>query len=138
VLIISHRGNINGPDKTNENRPEHILKVLEFCNVEVDAWYVNEKWFLGHDEPVYEVDFCFFRKGMWVHCKNIDAVTKLAKTDINWFWHESDKVVLTNHKYFWCFPGIYIKQGITVEFGYNKNLPKDILGICTDYPGLYL
>lgn len=137
MLLISHRGNLNGPDTTIENRPEHILKVLQHYDVEIDAWFVDGKWFLGHDTPVYEVAFAFFREGMWVHCKNLEAIAQLANSDINWFWHESDKIVLTNRKNLWCFPGIYVKKGITVELGYNSNLPKDILGICTDYPELY-
>jgi hypothetical protein len=137
MKIISHRGNLNGVDKTLENNPQHILKVLKKFEVEIDVWYIDEKWFLGHDNPQYEVLFDFFKENMWIHCKNLQACEQLSKTNLNWFWHENDKVTLTSKGYIWSYPDIYVNNGITVEFGYNKDLPKYILGICTDYPELY-
>ncbi len=74
---------------------------------------------------------------MWLHAKNFDACIRLKNTELNWFWHENDKITLTSKNYLWCFPGVYIQDGITVEFGHNKNLPKNILGVCTDFPELY-
>lgn len=137
MLLISHRGNLSGPNKNLENNPEHILTVIKKYNVEIDLWCKNGKLFLGHDEPRYQINDTFFIDGMWVHCKNIEAVQYIKNTSANWFWHENDKLTLTSHKYVWCYPGIYLNSGITVEFGYNSNLPKDILGVCTDYPELY-
>ena len=137
MKIISHRGNLIGTDKNLENKPEHILQVLKKYDVEIDVWYINAKWYLGHDMPQYEVNFSFFSQNMWLHCKNLEAANELFKTDFNWFWHENDKFVLTSKKNIWCLPGIYMPNAITVEFNYNKNLPKYILGICTDYPVLY-
>ena len=137
MKLISHRGNLNGPNKQLENEPQHILKILEKYDVEIDAWYKNDKWFLGHDEPTYEISRDFFKAGMWVHCKNIEAAQKLNFTQVNHFWHENDKMTLTSRGYIWCFPGIYVKSGVTVELGYNKNVPDYVLGICTDYPELY-
>ena len=75
---------------------------------------------------------------MWIHCKNLEACCCLHKSDLNWFWHENDRVTLTSKKFIWSYPSIYVPNGITVEFGYNKDLPKHILGICTDYPESYL
>lgn len=137
MKIISHRGNLNGRDLSNENNPSHVLKILETYDVEIDAWYKDNKWFLGHDEPKYEITREFFKTGMWVHCKNIEAVQKLNFTRINYFWHENDKMTLTGNGYIWCYPGVYVKSGITVELEYKQNLPDFILGVCTDYPLLY-
>ena len=40
MKIISHRGNLTGPDPKQENKPSQILKVLEKgYEVEVDVWY---------------------------------------------------------------------------------------------------
>ena len=42
---------------------------------EVDVWYVNDKWFLGHDRPDYEVPYEFLEQyGLWLHAKNLDAL----------------------------------------------------------------
>lgn len=137
MKIISHRGNTNGINKDLENNPSHIIGVLNKFDVEVDVWFIDNKWFLGHDNPQYEVLFDFFKSNMWLHCKNLQACEQLLKTNLNWFWHENDKVTLTSKGYIWVYPGVYVDNGITVEFGYNISLPKDILGVCTDYPELY-
>jgi hypothetical protein len=137
MKIISHRGNLNGVNKELENNPNHIVNVLTKFDVEIDVWFIDNKWFLGHDNPQYEVLFDFFKSNMWLHCKNLQACEQLLKTNLNWFWHENDKVTLTSKGYIWVYPGVYVDNGITVEFGYNISLPNDILGVCTDYPELY-
>jgi len=137
MKIISHRGNLNGVNKELENNPNHIVNVLTKFDVEIDVWFIDNKWFLGHDNPQYEVLFDFFKSNMWLHCKNLQACEQLLKTNLNWFWHENDKVTLTSKGYIWVYPGVYVDNGITVEFGYNISLPNDILGVCTNYPELY-
>ncbi len=137
MKIISHRANLNGIDKENENNPSKILDVIKKYDVEVDVWFLDNKWFLGHDKPQYLVDFSFFNEKMWIHCKNLLAVSKLKETELNWFWHEKDQITLTSKKFIWCYPNVYVKDGITVEFEHNPNLPDYILGICTDYPEKY-
>jgi len=137
MKIISHRGNLNGINKDTENNPHHILEILKKFDVEIDVWFIDNKWYLGHDKPQYEVDYDFFTDRMWLHCKNLDACIKLSDTNLNWFWHENDQMTLTSKGYKWVYPNIYIKNGITVEFGHNKKLPNYIMGICTDYPEKY-
>ena len=126
-----------GPDKKLENNPEHILNICNKIDVEVDAWFIDNRWFLGHDGPQYEVKESFFNDKMWIHCKNLQACEELSSTNLNWFWHENDKMTLTSKGYKWVLPKVYVKGGITVEYGFNAELPKDILGVCTDYPELY-
>jgi hypothetical protein len=138
MILISHRGNIGGKIPEKENHPIYIDESLNLgYNFEVDVWYVDDKLMLGHDNPQYEVLFSFFKENMWIHSKNLQACEQLLKTNLNWFWHENDKITLTSKGYIWSYPNIYVDNGITVEFGYNKDLPKHILGICTDYPELY-
>ena len=137
MKIISHRGNLVGINKKLENNPNHILNVLAKFDVEVDVWFIDNKWFLGHDIPQYEVLFDFFKNNMWLHCKNLQACQQLSKTNLNWFWHENDKITLTSKGYIWAYPKIYVDNGITVEFDYLSSLPNNILGVCTDYPELY-
>ena len=63
MFYIAHRGLINGPDKSLENLPEHILSVLDkYYHCEVDVWRIKNEWFTGHDEPVYKVDESFIGK----------------------------------------------------------------------------
>ena len=136
--IISHRANLNGPNN-NENNPEQILKTLREFPVEIDVWNIDKKWYLGHDNPVYEIDESFFNNDMYLHCKNTTAAEKLSNTKLNWFWHENDKMTLTSHGVLWCFPGVYLNNGITVLFGEPtfeliSRLPSFIGGVCTDYP----
>ena len=82
MKLIAHRGNINGPNKEKENHPDHINDALKIgYDVEIDIWHVNCKWYLGHDEPKYEVtDYSFLQKdGLWIHAKNGDAFYKLIQ-----------------------------------------------------------
>ena len=48
MIIISHRGNINGPEPQKENLPDYIDFALENgLDVEVDLWW-NKGIYLGH------------------------------------------------------------------------------------------
>ena len=60
MILISHRGNVNGRFEDWENKPEYINDALRLgYDVEVDVWFVNGKFMLGHDEPQYETDYKF-------------------------------------------------------------------------------
>jgi hypothetical protein len=137
MKLISHRGNLNGPNPSIENNPEHINKVLELgYDVEIDLWFKDGNYYLGHDEPYYRVDkyWILNRKNkLWVHLKNIESLETETLKCLNYFWHESDKVTLTSKGIPWCFPGIYVKGGITVCLEKNTELDSKILGICTDF-----
>jgi hypothetical protein len=140
MIIISHRGNISGPDPENENKPEFILKTLKQFDCEIDLWNIKGNLYLGHDEPQYAVGLDFLKKqGLWIHAKNIDALNYLHGKKLNYFWHQEDEATITSNGFIWCYPGIYCKNGITVEIGYNTKVHNDlaestIKGICTDYP----
>jgi hypothetical protein len=56
IKFISHRGNLHGPDPKLENKPPHIIEALNIgFDVEVDVFFRNKKFYLGHDHPQYEV-----------------------------------------------------------------------------------
>ena len=128
---ISHRGNIDGPNPENENKPSYILDaIVKGYEVEVDFWFSNNKFYLGHDEPQYDIPIEWlennYRK-LWIHCKNVDAISKLHELDrggfyLNYFWHENDKVTLTSQGYIWAYPGVECSNGIAVMPELNKNL----------------
>ena len=58
MRLISHRGNINGKQPDLENEPKYINDALkQGYDVEIDLWFVDGFFWLGHDEPQYEVAF---------------------------------------------------------------------------------
>jgi len=141
MIIIAHRGNINGKEPNKENSPEYIQDAISLgYGVEVDIWELEGELWLGHDRPTYSIETDWLLKrsdDLWIHAKNLEVVEILATTNLNWFWHSKDKMTLTSKTIPWCYGGIYMKNGITVELGIPKEIPEKILGICTDYAKLW-
>ena len=141
MILISHRGNISGPNPEQENHPEYIVETLkQGYDVEIDVWFKDNKFMLGHDEPQYEFPFELIDQAypkLWIHCKNIDALSKLNELDpngskVNYFWHENDLGVLTSKSYIWSTN--LINNGILVmpEL-FDKQPIETTIGICSDY-----
>lgn len=138
MIFIAHRGNLEGPNKEKENHPDYIDQALEKkFEAEIDLWIVNGEFFLGHDEPQYPISFEWLLRrsdSLWIHCKNIEAVSKLDPYYFNFFWHENDTVVLTSQGRLWAYPG---KQPIQNSIAVMPELYNDVLdsckGICTDF-----
>ena len=141
MKIISHRGNLTGPDPKTENTPKQIkLAIEKGFDVEVDVWVQHNNFYLGHDNPQHKVTHDFFSKYeyyLWIHCKNIEAFNCFKNTGLNYFWHDQDKVTMTSKGIPWCYPGTYVTAGITVVWDSDwKKIIKEspqILGVCTDY-----
>jgi hypothetical protein len=136
MIKISHRGNINGRIEEAENRPDYIEDTLRLgYDVEVDVWFLNNKFYLGHDKALYITDKIFLSNPrLWVHCKNVDAVLALKHSKVHYFWHENDTITLTSQGFIWAYPGKQpIKNSIAVmPEVYNDNI-EGCLGICSDY-----
>jgi hypothetical protein len=140
MILIAHRGNINGRFESYENEPMYIdLAISKGYDVEIDVWYKDGLLFLGHDEPQYGVDFKWFVdriNKLWVHCKNIEAVNYFQTCDykFNYFWHENDTITLTSLNNIWAFPG---KQPIQKSIAVMPEIFNDDLslaiGICSDF-----
>ena len=144
MYIISHRANLNGPNDPRENSPDLILEVLAMgFHVEVDVWYKDEKFFLGHDSPDYEIQLEFLANSqIWCHAKNVECLERLLSNEsINCFFHDTDDVTLTSKNYMWTFPNRRLtKSSICVlpEIAeYSDSDLKICKGICTDYPIKY-
>ena len=46
MFFISHRGNLKGPNKDEENKIEYIDKALKKnFDVEIDLWFVKKNFF---------------------------------------------------------------------------------------------
>jgi len=140
MKLIAHRGLINGPNKHIENQPSTIKSSLEKgYDCEIDLWVIDDRFYLGHDEPQYNVTREFLDQlGLWIHAKNLTALHWLLGTDLNYFWHESDKYTLTSHDYIWAYPGnkltaksIQVMPEM-VDPTLN-NLDWDCFAICSDW-----
>ncbi len=103
LIVISHRGNINGPDKHVENHPDQIKKAISLgYDVEIDVWYKENQLYLGHDKPQYKVDLTFLKNSrLWCHAKNLKALKYMLANKIKCFWHQEDNFTLTSNGYIW-------------------------------------
>jgi len=140
MILIAHRGNINGRFESLENEPTYIdLAIEKGYDVEIDIWYKDNTIWLGHDEPIYPIDifWLFKRKSkLWIHCKNVEAIVFLqeCKCKFNYFWHQEDTLTLTSQNYIWAYPGKQpIKNSIAVMPELNNDDISKCLGICSDY-----
>lgn len=134
--IIAHRGNLNGPNSIYENSPNYIDESInQNFDAEIDVWYLNNTFYLGHDFPAYAIDENWLldrSDKLWCHAKNLDAINQFMNIkSLHYFWHENDKITLTSKGIPWCYPNTYMSNGITVEYDY-KEIP-NVYGICTDY-----
>ena len=139
MIIISHRGNLNGPNTELENTPSYIDNAINYdFDVEIDIWFIDGNIYLGHDKPQYIIDFRWLRdriNKLWIHCKNLESLTFLKRSgyDFNYFWHQSDKSTMTSKGFLWTYPEIYLADGIVVCFDlFTEDI--EVLGICTDNP----
>lgn len=142
MILISHRGNIEGSIPEKENHPDYIQTALDLgYDVEVDIWYIGEELWLGHDEPQYKIEWAWLWERvdrLWIHCKNIEGVELFNQSQlsdkINYFWHEKDTLTLTSHNWIWVYPA---KQPVVGSIAvipelYNDDLSK-CSGVCSDY-----
>jgi len=144
MLLISHRGNLKGPIPAKENHPSQILYCFEQnYDVEIDVWFKDGNFYLGHDTPLYNTDIQFLSNTkLWCHAKNNDAFINLQKHNIHCFWHQTDTFTLTSKNYIWCYPGNLLENGIIVLPETSSLTLLDIVksgaaGICSDYISEY-
>lgn len=139
MILISHRGNISGPILEKENTVSYISQALEDgYYVEIDVWYVDNKWFLGHDEPKTETTYDFLNNSMFfLHAKNKNALEQLHLLDClaEYFWHENDLYTLTSKNNIWVYTGKPLLQNCICVLPEKKytDLHKICNGICSDY-----
>ena len=140
MILISHRGNINGRIPEKENHTHYIDNTLgSGYDVEVDVWYVDGKLMLGHDNPQYEVNLRWFTdriNKLWVHCKNMESLVYLRDCgyDINYFWHQTDDVIITSKGFLWAYPGKQpINNSIAVLPELYNDDTKECIGVCSDF-----
>lgn len=161
MQIISHRGNLNGPNPETENTVEAITKALDKgFDVEIDVWYLGDKFWLGHDCPQrsFTLDMLdgWSKKGsVYVHCKNLWAMQYYMEDygfkfrPVFPFMHDYDQAVLLHNGYIWVHPNALgsvdnrmLKRCIAVSpdaktIKYQIDIDFSLekwYGVCTDYP----
>ena len=142
MKIIAHRANLSGPNTSTENSiPAINVALYHGFDIEVDVWYKNNKWYLGHDKPLYLVDESFLQnKKLWCHAKNLEALNAMLKNKkIHCFWHQNDDFTLTSKGYIWTYPyKETIDNSVIVLTNKKDKIPKKCFGICTDFPLSYI
>lgn len=152
MKLISHRGNIVGPNPSRENTPSYIDTTISAgYEVEIDVNFIHGKFYLGHDTPDYEISETWLerrKEKLWIHCKNLDAASRLhdmnkttSTKHYKFFCHSSDSFVLTSNGYTWV-------HDLTLDLSDTTIIPllsdKDIINykgmipyaVCTDYVSL--
>jgi hypothetical protein len=140
MKLIAHRGLLKGPSELLENHPKQIAATLaQGYDCEIDVWYIDNTWMLGHDLPRYIVSDDFLSQpGLWIHAKNLEALYVLgADSRLNFFWHQEDDFTLTSQGYIWAYPGKKLTDNsVCVMPEWNdpefKTLDLNCYGICSD------
>ena len=136
MYLISHRGNINGIQKNEENKPEYINKALEKgFDVEIDVRFSKGKFFLGHDFDQYEIDDNFLsNKKIWCHAKTNEALFALNEINAHYFWHQEDDYTITSKGFIWTYPGKKLFSKSICVLPEVANYKKiNCMGICSDF-----
>jgi hypothetical protein len=148
LILISHRGNLQGPNKSRENSTSQIDLVLSLgLDCEIDVWIINKEIFLGHDSPMEMVSLEWLierSSRLWIHCKNLDSLEFFVNSSLslNYFWHQNDDYTLTSRGFIWAFPGKPLSSSsILVLPELEMDTSRDYLefnqcsfiGICSDY-----
>ena len=144
MILIAHRGNIEGKNKFRENKIDYILEALEQgYDVEIDIRFIKNcgEYFLGHDEAQ---EICpneiLYSKNTWVHAKDIYTFERLLDIEIsNSFFHTNEDVVLTSSGYLWTYPGKTLTvRSIQVMPEYvGEEFSEIPYGICSDWVKKY-
>jgi hypothetical protein len=144
MIYIAHRGLFLGPNKQNENHPEQINLALELgYDCEIDVRFIDNKFYLGHDNPDYEVDkFWLQNSKFWIHIKNKEALCWFSRCEdykYNYFWHEDDHYTITSKGFIWTHPkSELLSTSIMVmpehvDQTLNNAIQAKCFGICSDY-----
>ena len=138
MVLISHRGNLDGSTDM-ENNPDYILTALKQFNCQIDVWYIDNKWVLGHDKPQYEIDLSFLQSDkLWCHAKTYDSLNEMLKNDIHCFYHEEDKFTLTSLNVIWQYPTKQLSKNTICVLPQQVNNTKEEVkntctGVCSDF-----
>ena len=141
--IIAHRGRIEN-SKYQDNTLEAIKESLDKgLSVEIDLMKINERFYLGHDNPNFEIQLSEIDYDkVYIHMKTPHIIDTI-KADF--FFIENDSYALTKKNKIWTNYNNkeYNQDSIMCSaelvggnFNMNKifSWAKKAHGICTDFP----
>ena len=119
---------------------------MEYClehglSVEIDVWYTDDSFWLGHDNPQHRVDVDFLMQPkLWIHCKDIESAMLLRHyPSLNTFTIDKDDFTITSKNWLWLSPtyGKSYKGAICVmpedpRWKFSSEHLLDFAGICSD------
>ena len=134
MILIAHRGNINGKIEKFENNPNYIDSAIEQgYDVEIDLRYHQHGFWLGHDYAKYEINLKWLtdRKDfLWIHCKDLITIDKV---NLHYFFHNEDDCTITSKGDLWVYPGKQpVKNSIAVIPEWHRDDVSLCKGICSD------
>jgi len=135
MILISHRGNINGRNPNLENGQRYCQAAIDAgYNVEIDVHFYDGILWTGHDRPQYRVDDDFLlQEEVWCHAKDIMALRRLLELETHCFFHQNDPVTLTSKGYMWTYPTQPLtEKSICVKPEVQLIALKHSAGICSD------
>jgi hypothetical protein len=92
MLYISYRGIYDGNNFQDANTPSQIGKALGYgFSCMVDVWRVDNKLYLGNDQPITEVTEKYLQgRKFYINARNTDMQTWLSTQSLslypNWFY----------------------------------------------------
>ena len=150
MKLISHRGNTNGCFGRHENKPTYIdIAIERGFDVEVDIWFRDDKLWLGHDTPDYELNLSWLKArkdNLWIHVKNFEALHFFV--DLDWarvFYHQFEKhTIINNCGIIWShdlteastksiIPLLSLDEVNKWKEHEVNGFTKDVYGVCSDY-----
>jgi|688.fasta_scaffold905795_2 hypothetical protein len=141
MLLIAHRGNVNGADPNKENRLSYLEDAInKGYQVELDVRMSRNQIYTGHDKPLDLIPnhwLVKFKKKLWIHCKDVKSLNYFANLNqYNYFWHDNDAFTITSKGFILSHVNNKIKElsGKFVKINFeNKKINGKIIGIMSDY-----
>lgn len=111
MLLISYRGIFDGQNFESENTPDQIGKAFDAgFSCMVDVWRINNKIYLGSEEPLIEVSDRYLQGiRFWLNARNDDMYswlqTQPSKLYPNYFTvpYPTPAYVTTSSGHQWVF-----------------------------------
>ena len=141
MILIAHRGNINGRNLNRENTVSYIEEAInKGYDVELDIRVIKNKVYTGHDNPIDNIDLNWlkkFKNRLWIHCKDTESLKYFSNLkDYNYFWHEKDQFTITSKGFILSHVNNNVKKlsgdFIKIHFK-NKKINGNFVGILSDY-----
>jgi len=147
MLLISYRGIYDGQNLEQANTPNQLGSAFNHgfaCMV--DAWRVDNKLYLGNEQPLTEVSAEYLRGGkFWINARNNDMYTWLQNQPSNLYPNyfvlpvPTPEYVTTSSGYLWT-PGTVPINNNSIVFlpeiqdrGLLSTVKLRCYGICSIY-----